>query len=105
MYYNKPIKKEVSPTNQPTKFFEQRYVVLAGPFNPSQFYDIRKEQRRLGRDIHSYGLTHNSGVTYCNLFIPTGKMDLAPFGRRIVTGVSSIAMGLLTWAGVMNFVR
>lgn len=105
MYYNKPIENNSHVSKKPNEFFEQRYVVLAGPFNPSQFYEILKEQRRLGRDIHSYGLTHNSGVTYCNLFIPTGKKDLAPFGRKIVTGFSLIIMTAITYAGYMNLVR
>jgi hypothetical protein len=71
--------------------------MLKGPFTQGEFDAINKKSANR--------LRCNGPKPYHDVYILTGDKDLAPFGRKIVTGFSSIAMGLLTWAGVMNFIR
>ena len=87
------------------EFFEQRYIKLKGPFTSAEFVAIRQEQWRLHREIDTYVPTYDRKAPFCDVYIPTKKKDLAPFGRKIVTGISSLVMGAITIAGFVNFVR
>ena len=82
------------------KFFEATTTVLKKPLTNREFISYQQRGK-----IVAYSYNEKSKRPYEGVHVLDGRKNLSLFGRKIVTGASSLIIGAITYASYVNLIK